>query len=215
MNLNPTHNRFAERLQPRDAVLVLVDCQEVLVERLADGKPTSLRNNVMGLARLARAFGLPAVLGALPTRKCGRVLGELVELFGSEAVVERGSGDFWEDSASRKAIRASGRRDVILAALVPGAGVAAPALAALKEGFQVHAVLDASASGDAMVERLGVARMTAGGVRLTTWVAMLAEFTATGAGHGAAAAVRHNLEQYSFGPAGTAALADNPLARFV
>jgi nicotinamidase-related amidase len=211
MNLNVTHNRFADRLHPRDAVLVLVDCQERLITRLAGPKADGLMNNISGLARLAQAFGIPVVLGAQPMCQGGPVADELIELFGSDAIVARKLGDFWSDAASRAAVRGIGRRDIIVAGLVPGFGVAAPALAARKDGYQVHAVLDASASGDVTAERLGIARMTAAGVRITSWVAMLAEFAATGVARGVAAALRENLERYSGGTMDTAALADYPL----
>ena len=211
MNLCVTHNRFADRLHPQDAVLVLVDCQERLIDRLAGARASGLMNNISGLARLAQAFGVPVVLGAQSQRQGGRVAEELIDLFGFGAVVTRKSGDFWSDPASRAAVCGVGRREIIVAGLVPGLGVAAPALAARKDGYHIHAVLDASASGDVTAERLGVARMTAAGVRITSWVAMLAEFAATGAARGVAISLRENLERYSGGMLDTAVLADYPL----
>lgn len=211
MNPTVTHNRFAERLHPQDAVLVLVDCQERLIDRLAGAKAGGLMNNISGLARLAQTFGIPTVLGAQSLRHGGRVAEELIDLFGEGAVIARRSGDFWSDPASRAAVGRIGRREIIVAGMVPGLGVAAPALAARHDGYQVHAVLDASASGDLTAERLGVARMTAAGVRITTWVAMLAEFAATGIARGAAAMLRENLERYSGGTLDPAILADYPL----
>ncbi|HVJ52863.1 MAG TPA: isochorismatase family protein [Aliidongia sp.] len=211
MNLNVPHNRFADRLHPRDAVLVLVDCQDRLIERVAGGKAPALLNNISGLARLAHSFDVPVVLGAQSPRRAGPVAGELVELFGRGKVVTRKSSDFWSDPASRAAVLGTGRREIVMAGLVPGLGIAAPALAARKDGFQLHAVLDASASGDITAERLGIARMTASGVRLTTWVAMLAEFAATGIARGAAAMLRENLERYSCGTMDGTVIADYPL----
>jgi len=190
-----THNRFAERLLPRDAVLVLVDCQERLITRLAGAKAAALMNNIDGLAKLAQIFGVPTVLSARPARQAGPIVPQLIELFGQDAVVTRKSGDFWSDAASRAAVGRVGRREVILAGLVPG-GIAATALAVRLDGYRVHVVLDASTGADITAERLGVARMTEAGVRLTSWVAMLAEFAATGAARGVAASLRENLERY-------------------
>jgi nicotinamidase-related amidase len=128
------------------------------------------------------------------------VLAELLDLFGAKAVIRRRSGGFWDDTASRDAVLAHGRHHLIIASLAPHFGVASTALAARSEGLEVHAVLDASAGSDDPTERLGLARMTAAGVHLTGWVAVLAELSATGVdsrGGNGAAAVRDNLDRYA------------------
>ena len=197
-----THNRFAERLRADDATLAIVDCQVGLLSTVAGTDPAAdaLRNNLIGLARLGHAFGLPTVLGVCVDAARGPVLGELIDLFGPKAVMKRRSGGFWDDSASRDAVLAHGRHHLIIASLSPGFGVASTALAARADGLEVHAVLDASAASDDGAERIGLARMTATGIHLTSWVAVLAELGATGVdncGGNGAAAVRDNLDRYA------------------
>lgn len=197
-----THNRFAERLRADDAALAIVDGQTGLLSTVAGAGAAAeaLHNNLIGLARLGHAFGLPTVLGVCVDRARGPVLGELVDLFGPKAVSKRRSGGFWDDSASRDAVLAHGRHHLIIASLAPGFGVASTALAARADGLEVHVVLDASAGSDDGAERIGLARMTAAGIHLTSWVAVLAELGATGVdtwGGNGAAAVRDNLDRYA------------------
>ncbi|HLZ66310.1 MAG TPA: isochorismatase family protein [Aliidongia sp.] len=198
-----THNRFAERLRADDTALAIVDAQTGLLSTAAgpNGTAEALRNNLLGLARLARAFSVPTVLGA--GAKGGPVLDELLALFGPGAVVPRIGGGFWDDPASRKSVLASGRHHLIIASLTPDFGLAATALGARRSGLEVHAVLDASTGSDDGGERVGIARMTGAGIHLTSWVAVLAELAATGAGGNGAAAVRDNLDRYATGAGAT------------
>ena len=196
------HNRFAERLRADGAVLAIIDGQaDLLATAVAPvGGTAALHNNLMGLARLGHAFNLPTVLGVCTGAACGPVLDELVDLFGAAAIAKRRAGAFWDDPASREAVLAHGRRHLIVASLTPAFGIAETALGARGDGLEVHAVLDASAGSSDGAGRIGMARMTAAGVRLTSWVAVLAELGATCvdiAGGNGAAAVRDNLDRYT------------------
>ncbi|HEV2674499.1 MAG TPA: isochorismatase family protein [Aliidongia sp.] len=193
-----THNRFAERLRADDAVLAIVDGQTGLLSMAT--ATDALRNNLIGLARLGHAFGLPTVLGVCADAARGSLLTELIDLFGQKAVSRRRKGGFWDDPASRDAVLSRGRHHLIVASLAPGFGVAPTALAARADGLDVHVVLDASAGSGDSAERIGLARMTAAGIHLTSWVAVLAELGATGMdnwGGNGTAAVRDNLDRYA------------------
>ena len=189
-----THNRFAERLRADDATLVIVDGYAGLLSSEA------LHNNLLGLARLGHAFGVPTVLGVCGPDKRDPLFDELLTLFGTEAVVRRAGGEFWDDAASRKAVLAAGRHHLIVASLTPDFGLAPVALGARRDGLEVHAVLDASAGSEDGAARVGLARMTTAGIHLTSWVAVLAELAATGvdtSGGNGSAAVRDNLDNYA------------------
>jgi nicotinamidase-related amidase len=198
-----TYLRFAERLTPRNAALVLVDCQE----RALMGADT-LTNNLLGLARLARACGLPTILGARRGEVAGPILPALIDLFGPAALIRRRSGRFWADPRSRAAVEALGRRDLILAACGEDEALSATALAAVDAGYAVHAVVDASTPN----ERVAAARMAAVGVHLRSWVSLLAELPGSDQGEGEAAeAVRENLARYAAGsPAPAPVAAEHP-----
>jgi hypothetical protein len=85
----------------------------------------------------------------------------------------------------------------LLAAFAATEGVAGPAIAAARAGFEVHAVMDASLLGDDRAMLIGQSDMAAAGIAMTTWVALLAEFAASAAGDAATAPVEENLACYA------------------
>ncbi len=182
------------------------------MDRLAVVRRESLRNNLIGLARVGHAFNLPTLLAARSVAAHGPLLRDLTDIFGACAVVERGEGGFWGDQRSRLRLDATGRRNVILAAIGPASDLTAVALGLRREGRDVLVVLDASAADDPMELRFMIDRMSAEGVRMTNWVAVLAELTAMAAGTNchAAAAVRENLARYSVATGDMALAEDSP-----
>jgi nicotinamidase-related amidase len=191
------HNRFAERLEPHRAVLVLVDCQTRLIENLS-ADPAALRNNLLGLGRVAQAHGVPAILSLVGPEEDGEIMPELVHLFGPETILERRSGACLEDRRVAERLRGLGRRELVMAGLVRDTGIMGPALSARYDGYDVHVVYDACGTNSSITPRVGVAHMVAAGIKLTNWVAVMAELSATGGSIGprASNALRRNLEDY-------------------
>jgi nicotinamidase-related amidase len=169
-----THNRFASRMRPERTVLVLVDCQGNLAAECG-GDLRALRDNAVGFARLARAFGLPLVVGAVDPKRYGRVFPELASELERATRVERDGGSFWDDPASIEAVRSCGRREAFVAGVEPQAGLAGLALGAKAAGFTVKAVADVSAGGSDAERRRGIIEMSRAGIEITSWVAVMAE----------------------------------------
>lgn len=197
------HNRFAERLQREPAAVVLVDCQERLIERSCPD-PLALHDNLLGLARLARAFALPVVLGMRSDPTSGPLLPDLdVEAAGAIRV-ERVGGPFWADAASVAAVRRCGRRALLVGGIDPESGLAGLSLGARAAGFAVRAVADAAAGGTPSSERIGEARLSGAGIEVTSWVAVMAEFASATQPPSAAvsAALSDSLARYHAGAIG-------------
>jgi len=208
------HNRFADQLRPRRVGLVLVDCQEASLGRLG-GEAAALRNNLIGLARFAKAARLPVLLASRSGAECGPILSELLDLLGGAPVVRRTSVSFWDDGASRGAVRALRRRELIFAGVMPNA-VASTAIAARFEGYGVEIAVDATVGFDNSAPHVEKSRMGAAGIHLTSWIALMAELTSAGVEicPAEAAALRDNLSRYTVSAAYRASeelsrLADN------
>ncbi len=182
--------------------------------RLA-GEAAAMRNNLIGLARVAKAARLPVLLGSRSGSALGPIISELLDLLGGAPVVRRSGASFWEDGASRAAVRALRRRELIFAGIMPNA-VASTAIAARFEGYGVEIAVDATAGFDNCSPHVEKSRLSAAGIHLTSWIAVMAELTSAGVeiGPAEAAALRDNLSRYTVSAAYRASeeltrLADN------
>lgn len=171
-----SHSPFAERLTPDNAALLLIDHQTGLFTFLTSIEPTVLKNNIIGLAKVGKAFNLPTILTtSWPQGPNGPTMPELVELFPDHEIIDRPYVNFWADPKSVEAVKKTGRKKLIIAGLATEVCVALPAISAVQAGYEVYAVIDASADFNPLIQQVTTLRLASAGVVVTTWVAVLAE----------------------------------------
>lgn len=129
-----------------------------------------LLNNVVMLAKGARIFGVPAILTTVETESfSGFMWPQLLDVFPGQAPIERTGMNSWDTAAFRDAIKATGRKNIIVAGLWTEVCVAWPTLNMLSEGYNVYVVEDASGGTSQAAHDAALSRMTqAGAVRMTT-----------------------------------------------
>jgi nicotinamidase-related amidase len=81
----------------------------------------------------------------------------------------------WEDADFVAAVQAIGRRKLIACALWTEICMAFAALDALREGYDVHPVVDAIGGTSELAHRAGLERVVQAGGRPITWVALACE----------------------------------------
>lgn len=165
------------RLSKDDAALLLVDHQAGLLSLVRDIPPDTFRNNVLALADVGRYFRLPTILTtSADDGPNGPLMQELPALFPDAPVVRRpGQINAWDNPDFVAAVKATGRRQLLIAGVVTDVCVAFPALSAVEAGYEVFAVTDASGTFDEAVRQAAWARMTAAGVQLVNWFAVACE----------------------------------------
>ena len=165
------------RLDLDQAVVLLVDHQAGLMSLVRDIEPDKFRNNVLATADLAAYFRLPTILTtSFEEGPNGPLMPELKERFPEAPYIARpGQINAWDNPDFVAAIRATGRRQLVVAGVVTEVCVAFPALSAIAEGFEVFAVTDASGTFDPLVRDAAWNRMSAAGVQLMTWFAVACE----------------------------------------
>ncbi|WP_295462694.1 isochorismate family cysteine hydrolase YcaC [uncultured Pseudomonas sp.] len=165
------------RLDKNDAVVLLIDHQAGLISLVQDFTPSDFKNNVLALANSAKFFGLPTILTtSFEQGPNGPLVPELVELFPEAPYIARpGQINAWDNQDFVAAIKATGRKQLIIAGVVTDVCVAFPALAAIAEGFDVFVVTDASGTFDKTVQQAAWARMSAAGVQLMNWFSVACE----------------------------------------
>ncbi len=174
--MSTTNNPFSEELSPENCCFVMIDHQVGLSSFLTSMDPALLKNNILGHAKTAKAFNIPTVLGtSWPQGPNGPTIPELKVLFGEESIIDRPFVNFWNDETSRETVKATGRKKLVMSGLATEVCVAFPAIAAAQEGYDVYAVIDASADWNPLVTEVTMKRLASAGVVVTTWVAVLAE----------------------------------------
>ena len=160
---------------PQDSVVVFIDHQPQMLFGVASIDRSQLINNVTLFAKVAREFKVPTVLTAVETESfSGYVWPQLLDVFPGQPVVERSSMNAWDDAGFRKAIEATGRKNVILTGLWTEVCVTWPAISMLEAGYTVYVVEDCCGATSTAAQEAALSRMVqAGAIRLTTIPALM------------------------------------------
>lgn len=159
------------RLDKNDAAMLLVDHQTGLLSLVRDIDPDKFKNNVLATADLAKYFGLPTILTtSFENGPNGPLVPELKEIFPDAPYIARpGNINAWDNEDFVKAVKATGKKQLIIAGVVTEVCVAFPALSAIEEGFDVFVITDASGTFNQMTRDAAWDRMSQAGVQLMTW----------------------------------------------
>ncbi|MEV5546526.1 hydrolase [Streptomyces sp. NPDC052309] len=166
-----------ELLTPRNAALVVIDFQPVQVSSIASMDRQLLVNNVVGLAKIGRAYGLPIVHSTVnvETGLNKPPIPQLRQVLDGLPTYDRTSINAWEDREFVEAVKATGRRKLIMAALWTEACLTFPTLDALREGYEVYPVVDAVGGTSLTAHEAALRRVEQAGARPITWTQLLCE----------------------------------------
>ncbi|WP_337176279.1 isochorismate family cysteine hydrolase YcaC [Paludisphaera sp.] len=165
------------RLDKDDAAVLLVDHQSGLCNLVGDFSPDEFKNNVLALADAAKYFKLPTILTtSFEQGPNGPLVPELKERFPDAPYIARpGQINAWDNEDFVAAVKATGKRQLIIAGVVTEVCVAFPALSAREEGYEVFVVTDASGTFNKTTRDAAWLRMQAAGVQPMTWFGMACE----------------------------------------
>ncbi len=163
-------------LTPEESVLVLIDHQPFQFANLNSHEPTMVVNNVTGLAKAAKVFDVPTILTTVLEERGGLLIKDVQDVFPEQKPINRTLINTWEDQRVVDAVKATGRKKLIIAGLWTEVCVAMPAIQAAGEGFEVFVVTDASGGGSEEAHDMAVRRMVGAGVVPITWMAVMSEW---------------------------------------
>lgn len=165
------------RLDKDNAAVLLVDHQTGLLSLVRDIDPDKFKNNVLALATAAKYFNLPTILTtSFEQGPNGPLVPELKELFPDAPYIARpGQINAWDNEDFVKAVKATGKKQLIIAGVVTEVCVAFPALSALEEEFDVFIVTDASGTFNHLTRDAAWNRMSQAGAQLMTWFGLACE----------------------------------------
>ena len=175
----PVFNKWM--IDPKDAVLLLVDHQSGLFQLVKDMDVPALRNNVIALAKAARLSKIPTFTTAsVPDGPNGPLIPEIHQSNPEAVYIPRtGQINAWDNPEWVKAIEKTGRNTLVVAGTLTSVCMAFPTLSALEAGYKVFNVVDASGNYSVMATDITLARVVQAGAIPTDTFATLAEFMST------------------------------------
>lgn len=165
------------RLDKEQAAVLLVDHQAGLLSLVQDYAPGEFVNNVLALADCAKFFKPPTILTtSFENGPNGPIMPELKQMFPNAPYIARpGQINAWDNEDFVAAVKATGRKQLIIGGIVTDVCVAFATLSALEAGYEVFVVVDASGTFNTAVRDAALMRMQAAGAQLVNWFAVACE----------------------------------------
>src|SRR5258706_15969693 len=159
-------------LTPENCVFLLIDHQPFQLANVNSHDPTIVINNVTGLAKTAQAFGIPTILTTVNAERGGALFKQLQEVLPDQKPIDRTFINAWEDRRVVKAVKKTGRKKLVIAALWTEMCLAMPAIHAMGDGYDVYVVTDASGGVTPEAHDMAIRRLVAAGVQPITWIGL-------------------------------------------
>lgn len=164
-------------LTPENSTLIIIDYQPVQVNSINSMDRRQLVTNIVATAKVAKGYGLPIILSTvnIKTGRNKETIPQLREVLGNISSLDRTTINAWEDAEFNDAVKATGRKKLIMTALWTEACLSFPTLDALREGFEVYPVADAVGGTSLTAHETALRRMEQAGAQLISWEQMLCE----------------------------------------
>ncbi len=164
-------------LNPDNCALILIDHQSQMLFGVQSHDRARIINNVVGLAKAAKAFNIPTILSTVAAKTfSGPLFPELQDVFPEIEAIDRTNTNAWEDDKFLAAVKWTERKKLVMAALWTEVCLAYPALSALEDGYEVYAVADASGGVSLEAHELAMHRMIQAGAVPVTWEQVMYEW---------------------------------------
>ena len=169
--------QYNQLYTPQDSAVVFIDHQPQMTFGVANIDRATLINNVTLFAKVAKEFGVPAVLTAVETESfSGYLWPQLLDVFPGQPVIERSSMNSWDEPAFRQAIEATGRKNIIMTGLWTEVCVAWPTIEMVGAGYNVYVVEDCCGATSPAAQDAALSRMVQAGASRLTMIAALLEW---------------------------------------
>jgi nicotinamidase-related amidase len=162
-------------LTPENCAVLLIDHQPSQLANVNSHEPAMVINNVTALAKIAKAYGVPTILTAITTKRGGEIFKQVQAVFPDQKPIDRTFINSWEDRRVVEAVKNTGRKKLVIAALWSEMCLAQPAIHAMGEGYDVYVVTDASGGVSPEAHDMAIRRLVAAGAQPITWLGMAGE----------------------------------------
>ncbi|MDG2944225.1 hydrolase [Exercitatus varius] len=174
-------NGAAPKIDPNNAVMLLIDHQSGLFNTVRDLNVRELRANAVTLAKVATLAKMPVITTAsVPQGPNGPLIPEIHQAAPhAQYVARKGQINSWDNPDFVAAVKATGKKQLIIAGTITSVCMAFPAISAIAEGYQVFCVIDASGTYSKMAQEITLARIVQAGAVPMDTAAVCAEIQQT------------------------------------
>lgn len=166
-----------ELLNPQNSAVIFIDHQPQMAFGVANIDRQQLKNNTVGLAKAAKIFNVPTIYTSVERESfSGYIWPELLAVHPESTPIERTSMNSWEDPKFVEAVKATGRKKLVMAALWTEVCLNFPTLMAIEAGYEVYIVTDASGGTSVDAHERSIDRMVQAGAIPVTWQQVLLEY---------------------------------------
>lgn len=177
MDVNINGGASPRLITPANSTLVLIDHQPQMAFATHSIDGQTLVNNVTGLAKAARVFGVPTILTTVAAASfSGPIFSPVQAVFPEVVPIDRTTMNAWEDRNVVHAVKKAGRGKLVMAALWTEVCLLTAALSALDDGYEVYIVTDASGGVTSEAHERAIQRMTQAGIVPMTWLQVMLEW---------------------------------------
>jgi nicotinamidase-related amidase len=164
-------------LTPKNCALIVIDYQPVQVGSIASMDRRDLVLNIVAVARTAKLYGVPVVLSTVNVKTGANqpTIHQLADVLDGIEALDRTTINAWEDVEFVEAVKATGRKKLLMTALWTEACLTFPTLDALREGYEVYPIADAVGGTSLEAHRAALERVVQAGAQPTSWVQVLCE----------------------------------------
>jgi len=164
-------------LTHENCVVAVIDLQPQMLFGVASHDRQGIINNNLVLAKAARVFGVPVVLSTVETQGfSGRMWPQIDAVFPDQAPIERSTMNAWDDANFLAAIKATGRKKIVLTGLWTETCVALPTIQAIHDGYEVYVAEDCCGDVSLLAHDNAMKRVIQAGAKPVTALSVMLEW---------------------------------------
>lgn len=165
------------RIIAQDAIVLFADLQTGIVELSQTNPVDRLKTAVRALAKLAKLLGIPAVVSGVRGEdgKPSEMIPQIADGLGDLPTHHRTTCDSFLNEEIVSAIKATGRKTLLISGVATELAVQLPALTASDQGYKVFVVLDACGGMSDRTEQAALQRMAKAGATTVSVMTLAGE----------------------------------------
>lgn len=170
-------DKVNSRINSQDTVILFADLQAGIVELSKTNPPDRLKTRVRALAKLAKLFDIPAIVSGIRGEdgSPAKVLAEIADGLGTLPTHHRTTCDSFLNEEIVTAMKATGRKTLLISGVATELAVQLPALTASDQGYKVLVVLDACGGMSERTEYAALLRMAKAGATAVSVMTLAGE----------------------------------------